>query len=269
MYDMATESQVEPDPGTADPTVMLWTRPAPGSRQPRFTREDIARAAIRVGDSEGFAALTMRRLAQELGAGTMTLYHYMRNKDELLSLVMDAIVAEIVVDDGDLPDDWRDALTLIAHRVRAAIERHPWSLDIHDDPTPGPHSLRHLDQSMRAVAPLGLPFRQSYDLVSAVDEYVYGYCLAERARRAGREQAGEGGDEARPRPDVVRYITDLLATGAYPALADLSADRGVEATMTRIARCQADPDRFDRNLQRLLTGFETGWEAAAPPGTAG
>src|SRR5664279_4969590 len=62
----------------------LWTRTEPASRRPRFTRDDIARTAIGIADAEGFDALSMRRLAAELNAGTMTLYHYVRTKDCLL-----------------------------------------------------------------------------------------------------------------------------------------------------------------------------------------
>ena len=62
----------------------MWTRADRGSRKPRFNRDDIAAAAIRIADTEGFEAVSMRRLAAELDAGTMSLYHYVRTKDELL-----------------------------------------------------------------------------------------------------------------------------------------------------------------------------------------
>ena len=78
----------------------VWTRPERGRRRPRYTRDEIAAAAIRVADAEGFDELSMRRLASELGAGTMTLYHYVRTKDELLALVHDAVMAELLVPDG-------------------------------------------------------------------------------------------------------------------------------------------------------------------------
>jgi len=83
----------------------------------------------------------MRRIATELDAGTMTLYHYVRTKDELLSLVLDSVMGELVIPDEEgLPSDWRDALTKIAERTRTALERHPWILDITDDPPIGPNS---------------------------------------------------------------------------------------------------------------------------------
>src|SRR5262249_32571353 len=68
----------------------VWTRVEPSRRRPRLSREEIAATAVRLADAEGLDALSMRRLAAELGAGTMTLYYYVRTKDELLALVTDA-----------------------------------------------------------------------------------------------------------------------------------------------------------------------------------
>src|SRR4051812_43136392 len=70
----------------------LWTRPSPSARRPRFTRDEIAATAMRIADTEGFAAVSMRRIASELDSGTMTLYHYVRTKDELLTLIVDTIM---------------------------------------------------------------------------------------------------------------------------------------------------------------------------------
>ena len=103
----------------------------------------------------------MRQIAAELGAGTMTLYHYVRTKDELLALVNDAVMGELIVPDGELPTDWRAAITLIAHRSRDVLQRHPWTLDIRDDPAPGPNGVRHFDQSMQAVIPLDCRSREA------------------------------------------------------------------------------------------------------------
>ena len=90
-------------PAVDDVEPMVWFRQEPASRRPAHTRADIARAAIEIADSEGFDAVSMRRVAQRLGAGTMTLYHYVRNKDELITLMSDAVMAEVVVPEGELP----------------------------------------------------------------------------------------------------------------------------------------------------------------------
>ena len=160
----------------------LWTRTEPAGRQPRFTRDQIAAAAIRIADAEGADALSMRRIAAELDAGTMTLYHYIRTKDELLTLVSDAIMGEIVLPPGRAAARRlaRRPSPLIADRTRAVLQRHPWILDITDDPTIGPNGVRHFDQTLQAVSSLDVDLATKLDIVSAVDEYVFGYCLNQR-----------------------------------------------------------------------------------------
>jgi AcrR family transcriptional regulator len=231
----------------------VWTRPDRGRRRPRYTRDEIAAVAIRIIDSEGLEELSMRRLASELGAGTMTLYHYVHNKDELLALVSDAIMAELLVPDGELPTGWREAITLIAHRSREAVRRHPWMLDVRDDPAPGPNGVRHWDQSMQAVASLDISVGERFELVSAVDEYVFGFCLMERMNGPLEDDGAAPGPEFDEMRD---YVDGLIATGDYPALAAIAESPGLEEAWTDMQRQITDPGRFDRSLQRLLDGFE-------------
>jgi AcrR family transcriptional regulator len=224
----------------------LWTRPEPASRRPRFTRDEIAAAAMRIADDEGFDALSMRRLAVELGAGTMTLYHYVRTKDELLALVADAVMAEVVLpDEQPVPTAWDEAMRVIATRTRAALRRHPWVLDIIEDPPLGPNRVRHFDQSLQAVASLPLDLAGRLDVVSAVDEYVFGYTLMER------NDLASGGA---PDPEMLDYVAGLLETDDYPQLRALVEARGLEQIWTDIETTLRDPDRFERNLDRLLDG---------------
>ena len=226
----------------------LWTRPAPSARRPRFTREAIAQAAMRIADMEGFGAVSMRRIATELDAGTMTLYHYVRTKHELLSLLVDAVMGELLVpDDEPMPEDWRAALTMVAERTRAALTRHPWIMDMTEDPAIGPNSVRHFDQSLQAVASLRLDLAERFDIVSAVDEYVFGYCLQFRNNRAPEEQSFDD--------EMVRYVEGLVATGSYPQLAAIAGEEGLEAGWRKIEAHLRDPDRFSRNLARLLDGI--------------
>jgi|GEM_PF-338047 len=227
----------------------VWTRDGPAGRKPRFTREEIAAAAIRIADEEGLDALSMRYLAAQLGAGTMTLYHYVRTKDELMTLVTDAIVGEIVLPTSEsLPAEWRAACMEIARRSRTVMRRHPWLLDLTDDPPLGPNSLRHFDQTLAAVASLDLALADRLDIVTAVDEYVFGYCLNER-----RDLAQDGGiDKA-----MKAYVSSLLTTGDYPELQALVDSLGLEQAWMAITDHQRDDGRFERNLDRLLDGFES------------
>src|SRR5262249_50011294 len=107
---------------------LIWSRPEPGERRPRFSRQQIAATALAIADAEGFEALSMRRIAAELGAGTMTLYHYVRNKEELVALMDDAHMAESLVPEAERPEDWRKALTGICGRDREGVWRRTLSL---------------------------------------------------------------------------------------------------------------------------------------------
>jgi AcrR family transcriptional regulator len=226
----------------------VWTRKKPDARRPRFTLDQLASTAVRIADEEGFGALSMRHLASELGAGTMTLYHYVRTKDELLALVMDTVMGEVVLGPDDvMPESWRDALTLIARRTRACLLRHPWWIDITDEPQLGPNLLLHLDQTVQAVASLDLPLAEKLEITSVVDEYVFGYCLQERQGP---------GDLVEPPAPLIAYVDELLDTGDYPQLTALAADLGRERLWLEITESMRDEDRFDRNLKRLLDGIE-------------
>jgi AcrR family transcriptional regulator len=224
----------------------VWWREEPGQRQARFSRNELARAAVRIADDEGLDALSMRRLAQEVGAGTMTLYHYVRNKDELLTLVSDEVLAEVLVRDSRvLSRGWREALVHIAVRSRNAIRRHPWVLDISNEAGFGPNSIKHFDQTLQAVADLDVPLATKLDIVFAVDEYVFGYCLQER-----------GGDmNGRQKGALVRYVEDLVRTGDYPQLRAYMDELGTDAVWKAFDESRADGERFERNLRRLLDGI--------------
>ena len=225
----------------------VWTRVEPGSRRPRFSRETIAATAIRIADTEGFEAVSMRRIAAELDAGTMTLYHYVRTKDELLALVADTVMAELVVRPGEMPADWRDAITTVANLSRTMLSRHPWVLEITDDPNFGPNSVRHFDQSLQAVSGLDVSLQDKLDLITMVDEYVFGYCLHQRTTFH---------DEQTPlSAALMSYVEELAATGDYPQIAAMISDHGSGPAWALIGESAIDATRFERNLGRLLDGF--------------
>ena len=226
--------------------VDVWIRAEPGSRRPRLSREQIAAVAVRIADAEGIDAVSMRRIAAELEAGTMTLYHYVRTKDELMALVTDAVMHELVLTD-DLPDGWRDAMRVIAHRTRDTLTRHPWMLDIADDPAIGPNSVRHFDQCLRALRGLDVPLGSKLDVLMAVDEYVFGYCLHQRTTFD---------EDPAATTEMMTYVGELLGSGDFPELARLVDGEGLSATWSHIHVHAHDPERFDRNLERLLDGIE-------------
>jgi AcrR family transcriptional regulator len=240
----------------------IWARPGPGERKPAYTRDQIAAAAMRIADTEGTDAVTMRRVATELGAGTMTLYHYVGNKQELLSLMDDAMMGELLVPADELADDWREAIAQIARRSYGVFRRHPWlveHLGEEDDRGPGgPNGLRHFEQSLRAAALAGLQDFELIELVALVDDYVFGHAIRAREMAGDTQQSGEH------IAAMIEYLETMLATGEYPHIAAIAGD-DVRGTFERFALRAADESRFERGLQRLLDGIELDLRRREPP----
>jgi AcrR family transcriptional regulator len=232
-------------------SIDLWMRGLGGARKPRFTHDDVRAAAIRIADDEGIEALSMRRLATDLNAPTMTLYYYVRTKDELLSLVHDAVMAEVVLPpDEVLPEDWKEAMIVIACRTRDVMLRHPWTANISGGPSIGPSSVRHFEQSLQALAGLDQPFWVKLEVLTAVDEYVFGHCG--HVGRVGEEPFWQD------MPTLSEYVEQLIADGSYPCLRAAIDDLTIDGVWQETERVFNDPDRFMRNLCRLLDGIERG-----------
>ena len=243
----------------------IWARPAPGSRRPAYTREQIAETAIAIADRDGFEAVSMRRIAGELGAGTMTLYHYVRNKDELVALVSDTIMSEILVPEDELPEGWRDGLAELARRTLAIFRRHPWIVEHMGEGDPmaaGPSVLRHVEQTFAVTARTGLDVDDQVELSTIVDDYVFGHAM--RAYHGARI----GGDE-HDQDNLERlgaYLAEQLSTGDYPHLDAIAGDDPA-AGFARIGHATSDEQRFERGLQRLLDGLQAWVERARRDGT--
>ncbi|MBB4959316.1 AcrR family transcriptional regulator [Micromonospora polyrhachis] len=137
---------------------LLWglqDRPRRGPK-PRFTVAQIAQAAIDLADREGLTALSMRRVADQLGVTAMSLYTYVPSKAELLDLMLDTAYREMVrTEPAD--DSWRARLTAIADDNRILYERHPWLADISTGRPPlGPGVMAKYEHELRALDGLGL-----------------------------------------------------------------------------------------------------------------
>jgi AcrR family transcriptional regulator len=221
------------------------------------SRADIADAAIAVADAEGIDAVSMRRVAAELDLGTMTLYHYVRGKDELLDLMTDGILGGQLVEESELQKGWRAGLRAIAHATRRNFERHPWMIGAmrpRPRAIPGPNALRHFDQSVAAVADTGADLQTRMEIIALVDDYVFGFTL--RAVVAGLE-VREGAEEPGWMDAVFDYMRRELETGAYPNVQHIvEANRAAGGSDEDLSMMAIDPGRFARGLERLLDGIE-------------
>jgi AcrR family transcriptional regulator len=250
----AQNAETHEGPARDDVEPMVWFRHEPTSRRPAHTRADIAHAAMEIADSEGFDAVSMRRVAQRLGAGTMTLYHYVRNKDELITLMSDAVMGEVVVPEGELADDWRTALTQIAARTRDAFATHHWIFEHLSDARPGPNGMRHFEQSLAAVADLGLDRNETFELIGQIDDYVFGFSLREVQELEEHERGWPA--------EVLDFFKRELASGDYPRINEFFGD-DLDSTFDAVLEFLGQPGRFERGLNRLLDGIEA--EVLAKP----
>lgn len=224
-------------------------RPEPGGRKPRFTREAIAKAAVGIADTEGFEAVSMRRIAEKLGAGTMTLYHYVETKAELVALMDDALMGEILLPEGNLPKGWREALTAIARRTRDVFRRHPWALLSMQGASPGPNSARHFEQCLAVLSRTSFDRRTKLELLALVDDFVFGHAL-----RAAEARSFQG----EPAPEVMAAIREWALkqyeTGAFPHTSTFFGRSAPEEAVAEVAGFNDEEGRFERGLATLLDG---------------
>lgn len=233
----------------ADPTRslrLLWGvrgRPSRGPK-PALTIERIVRAAIDLADAEGLTAVSMRRVGDQLGVGTMSLYRYLPGKAELLALMFDAVVAEFPPPDRTT-GGWRADLERGARNHWALYHRHPWTLQVPwSRPVPGPHMMADYEWALRTVADLGLPEPDVVGLVHTVLDYVRG------AARASVEvmQASRSGDgDDRFWSETGAFLEGILQEGRYPA---------VSKVLSAIDEPPYGDKIFEFGLQRVLDGIE-------------
>ena len=193
----------------------------------------------------------MRRIADELGAATMTLYHYVRTKDDLLALMDDAIMAAVVVPEGEMPTEWRPAVQLVAMQSYRAFMRHPWALEALRGARFGPNGFRHFEQSLAAVANAPFDQQHKFDTLGIVDDYVFGhvYRLAEQMQQ--RELV-----EGKPLKTTIKFAEQMMETGEFPHVEALLGGGDAASAWSRVSRHMNDTGRFLRGLDVVLDGLE-------------
>lgn len=146
-----------------------------GSDAGLSTRRVVAEA-VRLADREGVDGLSMRRLAGALGAGAMSLYHYVANKDELLDAMIDVVFDEVEAPPLDI--DWQSAMRREAVSTQRVLARHPWAIGLMESRTsPGPANLRHREAVTACLRRAGFSIPMATHANWLINSYVYGYAL--------------------------------------------------------------------------------------------
>ena len=156
----------------------MGRRSAEAANRAPVNRERTLEVALAVADGEGIEAVTMRRLARELGVEAASLYHHVNGKDQILDGLVEVVSAEI-----ELPKpsaDWREAVSRRAYHTRAGLLRHPWAVSLMASRTsPGPATLGLLEAGIRCFREGGFSVPMAAHAISTVDSYVHGFVLQE------------------------------------------------------------------------------------------
>lgn len=239
--------------------LLIWERPERGTRGPKglLTRSHLALATVQIADTEGLAAVTMRRVATELGVGVMSLYRYVLSKDDLLDLAFDAVYRGFEIPETP-SENWREELRSLAHATRGLLRRHPWSATLLATRPPlGPNYLRWFEYTLSAVEPLTNDIQQAVLVVGTVNAFVLGSMTYELTEAEADMRTGLTDEQKRVAGGS--YLEGLFATGRFPHLQQFVAS-GVSGEYDQ---------GFEFGLECLLEGIATRFSSASLPASEG
>jgi AcrR family transcriptional regulator len=254
LADLRDDGLVRPVPGVG--TVVVDspdraprpTRPAPPPRSdPRELRTDrLVAAGVALADEDGLGALSMRRIAADLGVATMSLYPRVRGKEELLVLMLDAVFAAFPPPTPPPGAGWRTRAELLARTQWAAYRRHPWApgLMSMSRPQKVPHGMLHTEALLRAFDGHGLDQTTLMHAAVTVAGYVRGCAVNLESEARAEQDTGLTADQwmraTQPAFDAV------IAAGGFPMLTAIGEEHEIAMDLNSI---------FEFGLGRLLDGF--------------
>ena len=222
---------------------------APVAARTPLSRDRVLRAAVRVADDRGLAAVTMRRLAEEVGAEAMSLYHHVAGKDDVLDGVADLLVTEIVeaVAGHPAPADpagWKPAMRARILTARKIFLRHPWAPAMLASRTStGPAVLVYHDGLIALMRAGGFSYDQIHHALHA---------LGSRALGFAQELFDPGGGDTDP-AEAAAAMGELAAR--LPHLVAMLAEVAHDDPDSTLGWCD-DQTEFEFGLDLVLDGLD-------------
>ncbi|MFD9336176.1 TetR/AcrR family transcriptional regulator C-terminal domain-containing protein [Streptomyces sp. NPDC060028] len=230
---------------TPAPAAARPGRPSDASSvQAALTLGRIVGAAVTVADAEGLAALSMRRVAAELGVATMSLYRHVADKDDLLTRMMDGVMAGHPLP-ADPPEGWREAIELAARQLWDLFRRHPWLAPALSVTRPQLiiSALPYSEWMLATLHAHGLDLRSAFTAHLTLLNYARGIAVNLEAEREAEAHSGLDSEEWMATQESALLAT--LGNGRFPALSRL-ATAGYDLDLDEL---------FEFGLQRLLDGL--------------
>lgn len=249
---MATEVSGSRDPARTIAT--LWgTRKLP-QRGPKhtLTTGQVVAAAILIADADqDLARLSMRRVAESLGVGTMSLYTYVTSRDELVESMLDTVYGEAVQELGTKPPaDWRDGVRDLAQVNWDLYLRHPWVLQVFTGRPPlGPQAIAKYERELSVLEGIGLTDVEMDAVITLVHTHVEG--VARRRIEADRAVRDSGITDQQWWQTVQPALAEVFDPSQFP----IAARVGEAAGQTHQAAHNPE-HAYAFGLDRLLQGVE-------------
>jgi AcrR family transcriptional regulator len=230
---------VKMDDDTLD---VLWGRRSRPRRGPKpgLSLDGVVQAAIALADAEGLGQLSMSRVAERLGFTTMSIYRYVKRKDDLLLLMVDGAATNPPRPD---PDDWRAGLREWSRAMLDSYRLHPWTLQIPiSGPPVGPNQLAWMDAGLHCLSRVELHEAEKLGVIQLVS----GYVRAQALLSSELSQAAKA--RTAPVPTYGAQLRKVVTAHDYPAL-----HRLVESGFLDGPTDYDDRD-FEFGLDRVLDG---------------
>jgi AcrR family transcriptional regulator len=241
------------EPGREPPELplgldLLWGRRERGRRGPKpgLSVDAIVAAAVRLADAEGLGAVSMARVAKELGFTTMSLYRYVTSKDELLQLMWNASAqgAEALVLEGD---GWRGRLRSWAVLQREMLDRHPWITQMPmAQPPLAPNSLTFVERGLETLDGTGLIDIDKLRIIGAISSYT----LSESRMAHDAARAAQAPGDPATRWSFEALLRELVDEQRYPRLHRIAWSAEIGDDPSGVEEHQ----EFLFGLERILDG---------------
>ncbi|WP_460391479.1 TetR/AcrR family transcriptional regulator [Actinophytocola sediminis] len=257
---MTTRGDKGGDQGSELPRslTLLWAGRPKGQRGPRpkLSVERIAQAAVQIADADGLEALSMQRIAAELGYSTMSLYNHIPSKELLLEVVAD--IGADAPPDLDDAEDFRQAVRRWVGALWAGFQQRPWMLRVPlDNAHLGPTQLAWLERLLRPLLAAGLAGGEARVAALHLTAVVRGTAqISMNMTSAHKDGDGIPDSDA----DLAHVVAEFLDEKDYPALTAVFATENTEGRAEPEAGGDALPFELSFGVDRFLDGIE-GWVA--------